>query len=164
LKEAYMRKSVLFGALVVCALMVFSSSVVLAADNWVGTWKQNVTKSTYSPGPGPKSLILKFEATPAGTKLTADGVDGDGKPMHSGWTSKLDGKEVPWDGDNPNADMAAPKKVDDNTYTNAWKKAGKATINSKAVVSADGKTLTITQTGKNAKGEAVNITAVYEKQ
>lgn len=158
-----MRKSVLFGALVVCALMVFSSSVVLAADNWVGTWKLNVAKSKYSPGPGPKSQTLKLEATPAGTKLTADGVDGDGKPMHSSWTSKMDGKDVPFEG-NPNADTGSPKKVDDNTYTNTWKKAGKVTVTAKVVVSADGKTLTVTQTGTNAKGETVNSTGVHEKQ
>ena len=77
-----MRKSVLVGALVVCALMVFSSSVVLAADNWNGTWKLNLAKSKCTQGPALKSLTLKFEATPAGTKLTADGVDADGKPMH----------------------------------------------------------------------------------
>ncbi len=32
------------------------------------------------------------------------------------------------------------------------------------MVSADGKTMTITQTGTNAKGEAVNNTNVYNKQ
>ena len=31
-------------------------------------------------------------------------------------------------------------------------------------VSADGKTLTVTQTGTNAKGETVNSTGVHEKQ
>ena len=38
------------------------------------------------------------------------------------------------------------------------------TITTKGVVSADGKTLTISQSGTNAKGEAVSSTAVYEKQ
>jgi hypothetical protein len=158
-----MRKSVLLGALVVCALMVFSSSVALAADKWLGTWKLNVEKSKFSPGPGPKSLTLKFEASPEGTKHTSDGVNAEGKPIRGLYTSKWDGKEVPYEG-NPNADTASPKKVDDNTYTNTWKKAGNVTITAKVVVSADGKTLTVTQTGKNAKGEAVNTTAVYEKQ
>jgi hypothetical protein len=159
-----MRKSVLVGALVVCALMVFSSSVVLAADNWVGTWKLNVAKSKFSPGPAPKSQTMKFEATPAGTKLTVDGVNADGRVVHSGWTSKLDGKEVPWEGFNPNADTAAPQRVDDNTYTNTWKKTGNVTVTAKVVVLADGKSLTDTQTGKTAKGEAVNSTGVFEKQ
>lgn len=158
-----MRKSVLYGALVICALMVLSSSVVLAADNWNGTWKLDLAKSKYGSAPGPKSQTLKLEATPAGTKLTAEGVDADGKPTHGAWTSKMDGKEVPFTG-NPNADAGSPKRVDDNTYTNIWKKGGKVTVTAKVVVSADGKTLTVTQSGKNAKGEAVNITAVYDKQ
>lgn len=159
-----MRKSVLVGALVVCALMVFSSSVVLAADNWNGTWKLNLAKSKYTPpSAAPKSLTLKFEATPAGTKITADGVNAEGTPIKGGWTSKMDGKEVPWQ-DNPNADTASPKKIDDNTYTNTWKKAGKVVMDTKVVVSKDGKTLTVTQSGTNAKGEAVKGTAVYDKQ
>jgi len=156
-----MRKSLLVGAL--CSVMVLSASMALAADNWIGTWKMNVAKSKASPGPGPKSLTLKFETTPAGIKLSSDGVMGDGSVRKGSYTSKFDGKDVPWAG-NPDADTAAAMKVDDNTYTNTWKKGGKTTVTAKAVVSADGKTLTVTQTGKNAKGEDVNSTAVYEKQ
>ena len=158
-----MRKNLIFGTLAVCAVMVFSSSVVLAADNWMGTWKLDVAKSKFSPGPGPKSQTLKWEATPAGTKHTSDGVSADGKATHGSYTSKWDGEDVPYEG-NPNADMASPKKVDDNTYTSTLKKAGKVTVTAKVVVSADGKTLTVTQTGKTAKGEEINTTAVYEKQ
>jgi hypothetical protein len=32
------------------------------------------------------------------------------------------------------ADMACPKKIDDNTYENAWKKGGKATVSAKVAV------------------------------
>ena len=158
-----MCKRLLVGFLVVCAVTLFSSSVALAADNWLGTWKLNVEKSKFSPGPGPKSMTLKFEASKDGTRLTSDGVGADGKPTHGTYTSKWDGKDVPWEG-NPDADTSAPKKVDDNTYDNVWKKGGKVTVNAKVVVSKDGKTLTVSQTGKNAKGEAVNITRVLDKQ
>jgi hypothetical protein len=41
---------------------------------------------------------------------------------------------------------------------------GKGTITAKAVVSADGKTRTVTQVGTNAQGQALSITSVYEKQ
>jgi hypothetical protein len=83
--------------------------------------------------------------------------------MKSEFVSKYDGKEVPYKG-NPNADTASPKKIDDNTFENTWKKAGAATITARGVVSKDGKTLTITQKGKNAKGETVDATVVFEKQ
>lgn len=158
-----MRKNLLRVSLAACCALVLSSSVVLAAESWLGTWNLDAAKSKYSPGPAPKSLTLKWEATPAGTKFTGDGVGADGKPNHSAYVSKFDGKEVPYEG-NPDADTASPMKIDDNSYSNTWKKGGKVTISGKLVVSANGKTLTITQGGTNAKGEAVNITAVFNKQ
>ena len=158
-----MRRSLLIGSLGVFSVMLLASSTAVAADNWLGTWKLNLEKSKISPGPAPKSLTLKFEASGDGITLTSDGVDGDGKPTHGSYTSKFDGKDVPWTG-NPNADTASPKRIDANSYRNTWKKDGKVTITAKAVVSSDGKTLTVTQTGKNAKGEAVNTTSVYDRQ
>jgi hypothetical protein len=158
-----MRRNLLIVSLTACCALILSSSVAMAAENWLGTWKMDAAKTKVSPGPAPKSLDLKWEATPAGTKFTSDGTGADGKPNHSAYVSKFDGKDVPYEG-NPDADMCAPMKVDDNTYTNTWKKAGKPTITAKVVVSADGKTMTITQTGMNAKGQAVNNTFVYTKQ
>lgn len=158
-----MRKNLLMVSLAVCCAIVLSGSVALAADNWVGTWKLDSAKSKYSPGPGPKSLTLKFEATAAGIKLTSDGVDAEGKATHGEYVSKFDGKDVPWAG-NPDADMASPKKIDDNSYENTWKKGGKVTMVAKVAVSKDGKTLTVNQTGADSKGQAVNNTVVYSKQ
>ena len=158
-----MKKSLLLCSVAACAVVLVSGSSALAKDNWVGTWKLDLAKSKYTAGPAPQSQTLKFEATPDGIKLTATGVDAEGKPMDSGYTSKWDGKEVPWTG-NPNADTAAPKRIDANRYRNVWKKDGKETVTAKVAVSRDGKTLTITQTGKDAQGKAVNVVAVYDRQ
>lgn len=158
-----MRKNLLLVSLAACCAFVLSSSVAQAADNWLGTWKLDTAKSKFSPGPGPKTLTLKWEATPDGVKFTGDGVNADGKPARSMYVTKYDGKDVPYEG-NPDADMASAKRIDDNSYDNTWKKAGKPTIMAKVVVSADGKTMTITQTGTNAKGETVNNLIVYNKQ
>jgi hypothetical protein len=49
------------------------TAVVFAADNNVGTWKLNLAKSKYSPGPAPKSQTLKIEAWGEdGVKYTAE--------------------------------------------------------------------------------------------
>jgi hypothetical protein len=157
------RKQQLVRVLAVCGVTLISASLALAGDNWVGTWKLNVAKSKYSPGPAPKSLTLKFEASPEGTKLTQEGVNAEGKSTPGGFTTKFDGTEVVYAG-NPDADTAAPKRIDANTYENTWKKAGKVTITAKVVVSADGKTLTVTQAGTNGKGQPVSNVAVYDKQ
>jgi|SRR5260221_259140 len=158
-----MRKVYLARAVAVCGVTLISGSLALAGDNWVGTWKLNLAKSKYSPGPAPKAQTLKFEAMPEGIKLSSEVVNAEGQATKGGYSSKFDGKEVAMAG-NSNADTAAPRKINDNTYENTWKKAGKVTITTKGVVSADGKTLTITQTGTDAQGRPVSSTAVYEKQ
>ncbi len=158
-----MQRRVLVSSLAACAVILLSGSAALAAEKWIGTWKLDPAKSKFSPGPAPKSLTLTFAATPDGIKFSSDGVDAEGKATHSEYVSKFDGKDVPYMG-NPNADTASPKKADDSSYENPWKKDGKVTMTSHAVVSKDGKTLTIHQTGKSAKGETVDTTGVFVKQ
>jgi hypothetical protein len=143
-------------------VVAMAGTLAVAGENWVGTWKLNAAKSKLA-ATGIRAATLKFEATPAGIKLTSDGTDAEGKPMHGGYTSKFDGKDVAWSG-NPLADTASPKKIDDNNYENVWKQGGKATVTASVSVSADGKTLTVTQNGKDPKGVAVTSVAVYDKQ
>ena len=158
-----MRKNPFMVSLAVCCAIVLSSSVALAAENWLGTWKLDAAKSRHKPGPGPKSLTLKFETAADGIKLTSDGVNSEGNPTHGSYVSTFDGKDVPWTG-NPDADTANAKKIDDNSYVNVWKKDGKETITAKVVVSNKGKTLTITLKGTDSKGQAVNNTEVFDRQ
>ena len=57
-----MRRTVLVLTAVVSVGLMALSSVGFAADASFGTWKLNVAKSTYSPGPAAKSQIAKVEA------------------------------------------------------------------------------------------------------
>jgi len=67
------RRFALVFALVVISVMALTT-VAIAADKNVGTWKLNLAKSKYSPGPAPKSQTLKIEAWgDDGVKYTADG-------------------------------------------------------------------------------------------
>lgn len=158
MKETRAIRNIAVGA--VCVLLL--SLTAAAADNWIGAWKLNLAKSKFSPGPAPKSQTLKFEAQPGGFKLTSEQMDTQGKPAPSSYSVKYDGKDHAWTG-NPNADTTMIKRVDDNHYDSTWKKGGKVTIVSKVAVSADGKTLTITQTGTDAAGKPVNNTLVFER-
>jgi hypothetical protein len=158
-----MRKSLLVWSLLLTAGTWMAATTAFAGENWVGSWKLNPAKSNFGTVAAVRAQTLTFEATPAGIKLTSEGTDPDGKPMHGGYVSKFDGKDVPWAG-NPSADTACPKRVDDNSYENVWKKAGKAVVTAKVSVSKDGKTLTVAQTGTDAKGGAINSVAVYDRQ
>ena len=155
-------KSVILCSLA-AGIVTLASGSVFAADNWEGTWKLNLAKSKFPSGAAPKSLTLSFEKAPDGIKLTSDGADAKGEPMHTEYTSKFDGTSVPWTG-NPNADMAAPKRIDANHYRNVWKKDGKVTVTARVAVSPNGKILTVIQTGKDAQGKVMNVTEVFDRE
>lgn len=75
---------------------------------------------------------------------------------------KFDGKEYPYESPYWKGTISA-KKTGEGKGTNTIKLDGGGTITQHAVISADGKTRTLTATGKNAKGERVNSTIVYER-
>jgi len=135
-----------------------------AANPHVGSWTLNVAKSSYSPGPAPKSQTLKIEAWgDDGLTYAADGVGGDDKPTHAEFQAKFDGKDYEFKG-NPDADTLSYKQIDANTLEATLKRKGTAVITANVVVSADGKTRTVTQSGKDAQGRDVKIVSVYDKQ
>jgi hypothetical protein len=134
-----------------------------ANDPMVGTWKLNLSKSNYSPGPGPKSAINKFEPWEDGIKATIDLVDAQGNKIHAEVAARFDGEDYPIKG-SPIADAVSLKRVNDRQTDVIWKKDGKVVMTGKSVVSADGKTTTVTQTGKDPQGRAVNNLAIYDKQ
>ena len=138
-------------------------SVAQSTDPAVGTWELNVAKSTFSPGPAPKSESRTFVAVGKDLKVTSAGVGADGKPTAGEWTLVADGRDVPITG-NPNADTLSVKQVDAFSTEFALKKAGKVVITGTRTISQDGKVMTLTSKGTNAKGEAVNDVQVFEKR
>jgi hypothetical protein len=124
----------------------------------------NVAKSSYSPGPAPKSQTLKIEAWgDDGLTYAADGIGADDKPTHAEFQAKFDGKDYEFKG-NPDADTLSYKRIDANTLEATLKRKGAAVITANVVVSPDGKTRTVTQTGKDAQNRDIKIVSVYEKQ
>ena len=137
-------------------------AVSFAADVNTGTWKLNEAKSKVSAG-APKNTMVVIAAAGDSMKVTVDGVGADGKPAHNEWTGKFDGKDYPITGD-PAADMRAYKPIDDHTMALTEKKGDKITNTGRVVVSADGKTRTVTVSRTDATGKKMNITFVYDKQ
>jgi hypothetical protein len=158
-----MMRRVMTGVFVLATVFAVGTAT-MAADTNVGAWKLNVAKSQYNPGPAPTSQAVKIEAWGSdGVNYSSDGMDAAGKPAHWEFQAKYDEKFVPFKG-NPDADMISYKRIDANTIDSTTQLNGKVTGHNRAVVSADGKTRTLTQTGKNAKGQDIHNTLVFEKQ
>ncbi|PYX67933.1 MAG: hypothetical protein DMG72_24125 [Acidobacteria bacterium] len=147
---------------VTLALCFVGVAVCLAEDANMGTWKLNEAKSKLAPG-APKNSTVVYEAAGDNVKITVEGTDSEGKPLHNEWTGKFDGKDYPVTGD-PNSDARAYTKVDDHTLEFTVKKGDKVTTTGRVVVSADGKSRTVTTSGTDASGKKVSSTAVYDKQ
>ena len=143
-------------------LCFVAAAVGFASDANMGTWKLNEAKSKIPPG-APKNHTVVYAAAGDSVKVTVDGTDGSGKPTHNEWTGKIDGKDYSLTGD-PGADTRSYKKVDDSTTELTNKKGGKVTVTGRIVVSADGKSRTVTVSGTDAKGMKVKYTAAYDKQ
>jgi hypothetical protein len=146
------------------ALLVFSAALWAADDPLMGTWKLNLDKSKYSPGSPPMSSTNTYEPYGKdGFKFTSDHVDAQGKSSHVTFVAEYDGKDYPITGD-PSRDAIIAKRIDLYTHQTTSKKGGKIMTTSRRVISKDGKTLTITTTGKNAQGQPVHNVMVYEKR
>jgi hypothetical protein len=144
------------------ALCFFGAAVCFADDPQMGTWKLNDSKSKLTPGTTKINMVV-IEAAGDNVKVTVDGIDKDGKSTHNDWTGKFDGKDYPVTGD-ATSDMRSYKKVDDRTLKLAVKKDGKVTASGRVVVSADGKSRTVTVSGTDAEGKKFTNKSVYDKQ
>ena len=102
--------------------MIVSSAVLATGlladaqskDPFVGTWSANIAKSTYNPGPTPKSVTSIYEAAGQGYKVSVKNVSPTGTAEYS-YTSNLDGKDSPVTGNNPVADTVAVRRIDART-------------------------------------------------
>ena len=134
-----------------------------ASNPRLGTWKLNLEKSKYNPGPAPQSNTTTIEASSDGETATTKGVNAAGTATGTQYTAQYDGKDYPITG-SQNADTVALKRIDARTIERTDKKGEKVVATSSRVVSEDGKTMTVTTTGTNAQGQAMNNVTVWDKQ
>ena len=142
--------------------LVFVAVAMGFADSpHMGTWKLNEAKSKLAGKA--RNNTVTYEAAGDQIKVTVDGVDANGNPSHNEWTGKFDGKDNAVTGDS-DADARAYTQVNSRTLEFKNKKNGKVTLTGRIVISADGKSRTVTTTTTDAQGKKVTSVAVYDKQ
>lgn len=154
-------RTVFVVVLLICVLTL--AGTLAAQAPWFGTWKLNLARSKFSPGPPPKSSMVKIEPWENGLKATTDTVTAEGESRHGEVSGKFDARDNPVTG-NPNVDTDAFRRANGHTFVIFSKKDGKATTTTRVAVSTDGKTTIATVSGKNAQGQPVNTVAIYDRQ
>ena len=140
------------------------SMAAQANDPIVGTWRLDVAKSTYKPGPAPKSTTIVVTPEGKGIKVAVDVVNADGSPLKWGFATLRDGKEEAPVTGNAMVDTVTATLDSPTAGTNVYKKAGKVVMTTKVAIAADGKSMTVTTTGTNPQGQAVNNLAHFVRQ
>jgi hypothetical protein len=153
-------KTILVGAVIAAAGVAMARG---APDAIVGTWNLNIAKSTFDPGPAPKSQTRTYTVDKDGTTLSVSGVGADGSAMSQQATFKYDGKAYPMTG-SADFDALIPKRVNGTTVKSALIKAGKQVGSTTRTISNHGKMLTLSTQVTGADGKLHTNVLVFDKQ
>jgi len=130
-----------------------------SADPRIGTWKLNLEKSQFAAGSAPRVQVRKLETRPDGfTVFTQSGIDAEGNPTFTQASYKFDSKEYP---EYTQATLASFATAGVKPNTNKYRlvdaytveitridAAGKVTATNTQTMSKDGKTHSVTSTGR----------------
>jgi len=148
--------------LMMLALCIVPASASVAADGNQEVWKLDEAKSTLIPGAA-KDTTLTYTIKGDAVKIVADGVSATGKPRHTAWSGKYDGKDHPVSGD-PGADTRSYRIASDRALEVIVKKGGKTVASGQTSIARGGQTRTFELTYTSADGKSAKSTAVYVRQ
>ena len=123
---------------------------------WNGTWHLNVGKSKFASPAKEQSETRTYQVAGNRIMMKSSSKNAAGKAMSFSYSATLDGKWSPMHG-NPNADSISITAVSARELKASSRQHGKASAESVAAVSADGKHLTLTRKMVGLKGAPTDV-------
>ena len=159
-----MKNALLFVA--VGLTFVTNVSAQSKDDPSIGTWKLNVAKSKFTPGPPIKADTRSYDVQDGWLIVTTETTQPSGEQTGVRFAAKFDSKEYPQIGRfAPTVALISYQPVDKRTLKYTVKDtAGKVSSTNTRTVSADGKTMTIEQKSTDASGRPVLNVELFELQ
>jgi hypothetical protein len=150
-------------AILVALAGVSGSSAEQADEPIIGTWKLNLAKSKYIPGPPPRSETRVYRQTADGILVTIDRVDATGqKRQKIEFPERYDGKDYPTVGSEI-SDAIALKRINDYMSESVLKHGGKVVATARRIITDGGKTLMLIYQETSLEHPVDNI-IVYDRQ
>jgi opacity protein-like surface antigen len=146
-------------ALVLASAALSAQAAVAATPDaklWSGTWHLNIAKSKFGGAGKEQSETRTYDYSGGKLTMKSTSKDGAGKEMTFSYSAALDGKAYPMVG-NPNADSISLTAVTGREVKASSGLHGKPTVQSTAMVSADGKHLTLKRTYLAMKGHPSEV-------
>lgn len=126
----------------------------------IGTWRLNVARSKYTPGPPLRSETRVYTRKADGVHGVVTRVHADGRTEKFEYTANF-GKDLMVTGI-PQYDSVTLRKVDDLTSDAVLSHAGTVYGVARRTIAPDGKSMTITFDRKSTEARVHNV-AVYDK-
>ena len=153
--------ALLGAALVFAAHIVLSGQAATAGERvLLGTWKLDLAKSKYFPGPAPLSETRSYTADAEGVKGVITRVHADRRIETIEWRANYDREQAVTG--TPAYDAITLRKIDDYTSVSTLSHAGVVYGTARRVISPDGATMTITFERKTSDDTVRNV-AVYRR-
>jgi hypothetical protein len=161
------------------AIATLPQPTIAQSDPEAGVWQLNVSKTKFSPGPGPKSLTLTFQREGEHRKVTLVGITAAGAPLMLVFAdgvlpgptaSPLHFLSIVEDGQPHSvtgsrfSDAISVTRVGAYSTVASYTKAGNIVQISTTMVSRDGKMVVMTAAGTDTNGQQFNNIGVYDKQ
>jgi hypothetical protein len=127
----------------------------------LGTWRLNVAKSRYTPGPPLREETRIYTRRPEGIIGVVTRTYADGRMERYEYNANFGGERMVTG--NPEYDAVTLRKIDEYTSAVTMTHAGAVYGVGRRQVSTDGKTLTLTFDRQNTDNAVHNV-AVYDKQ
>ena len=128
----------------------------------LGTWRLNVGKCTYSPGPPPKSQTICFERVDNGLKVSTTVYEADGSTTLTHYVAMYDGAFHPVTGLD-GVDMIRMYRIDELTDGRIDRRNGVVNGHRLRTVAADRQSYSVLGSGTRATGVAFTYTLHYDK-
>ena len=131
-------------------------------DPFLGTWQLIPNQSRYDFGQPPASGTYRIAANKTGYSFTIQWTTADSQPMNVAYDSVPDGQQHPYE--NPAiADAVSMTRVSERQLDSASFKDGQQIAHAARVLSADGQTMTITQSGTTPDGVFFSNVSRYRR-
>jgi hypothetical protein len=134
-----------------------------STNRFAGTWVLNPAKSTYKPGPPPKSGVLRVDYIGNRRRSVLETITADGGRARSEYEAPLDGKDYPITG-SASADTVALRQAAPGTIERTDKRKGQIVMLVTIRLSSNDNVLTVTQKGVTTSAGMIDNTIVYERQ
>jgi hypothetical protein len=150
------------------AAFTLAAAALVAADNdpFLGTWKLDVEKSTYTGVPKPKELTLTATDQGENRLLTFNGTTAEGSPIKMEITEPRKGGPIQVTGAPPDNswDTATLKVISPTAEDMIYSKGGKEVATRHIRLARNHQTLTARFAGTDAQGKAFTQNDVWQKQ